>query len=109
ALAALKLARRVAVMAHSALHCTGLAQAENALGIDVTKTKDPKGIHGPVLSISECNARFDNMLSHLYEPLDDDDSTEEKQAKVDFDLESDDDEDDFKMGETIVVPKHDED
>ncbi|MCD9560014.1 hypothetical protein HAX54_018439 [Datura stramonium] len=35
-------------------------------GIDVTKTNEPKGIHGPVLSVSECNMRIDNMLSHLY-------------------------------------------
>ncbi|MCE0482452.1 hypothetical protein HAX54_041242 [Datura stramonium] len=35
-------------------------------GIDVTKTKEPEGINGPVLSVNECNARIDNMLSHLY-------------------------------------------
>ncbi|MCE3051335.1 hypothetical protein HAX54_049532 [Datura stramonium] len=31
-------------------------------GIDVTKTKDPKGIHGLVLSIGEFHAQIDNML-----------------------------------------------
>ncbi|MCD7467437.1 hypothetical protein HAX54_004861 [Datura stramonium] len=35
-------------------------------GRDVTKTKDPEGIHGSVLSIGECHARFDNILSNLY-------------------------------------------
>ncbi|MCE3051285.1 hypothetical protein HAX54_049330, partial [Datura stramonium] len=33
-------------------------------GIDVTKTKEPEGVYGPVLSINEPNARIDNMLSH---------------------------------------------
>ncbi|MCD9640229.1 hypothetical protein HAX54_025411, partial [Datura stramonium] len=35
-------------------------------GLDVTKMKEPECIHGPVLSISERNARIDNVLSHLY-------------------------------------------
>ncbi|MCD7460540.1 hypothetical protein HAX54_043731 [Datura stramonium] len=35
-------------------------------GIDVTKTKDPEGIHGPFLSIGERHVRLNNMLSHLY-------------------------------------------
>ncbi|MCE2056100.1 hypothetical protein HAX54_044048 [Datura stramonium] len=34
--------------------------------IDLMKTKDPEGIHGPVLSISECHERIDNMLTNLY-------------------------------------------
>ncbi|MCD9646245.1 hypothetical protein HAX54_035934 [Datura stramonium] len=36
-------------------------------GLDVPKTKEPKGIHDPVLSISECNVRIDNVLRHLYD------------------------------------------
>ncbi|MCE0481358.1 hypothetical protein HAX54_039040 [Datura stramonium] len=36
-------------------------------GIDITKTKNPEGIHGPVLSISECHAQTDNILSHIYD------------------------------------------
>ncbi|MCD7454827.1 hypothetical protein HAX54_026170 [Datura stramonium] len=78
-------------------------------GIDVTKTKDPKGIHGSVLSISERNACINNVLSHLYgivgpsfeEPFDDDEATGEENAIVYFDLESDDDGDDSKMGEVV--------
>lgn len=35
-------------------------------GIDVMKTKDPEGIHGPVLSINKRNTQIDNILSHLY-------------------------------------------
>ncbi|MCD7449318.1 hypothetical protein HAX54_051258 [Datura stramonium] len=34
--------------------------------IYMTKTKEPKGINGLVLSFNECNVRIDNMLSHLY-------------------------------------------
>ncbi|MCD7464338.1 hypothetical protein HAX54_052532 [Datura stramonium] len=34
--------------------------------IEVTKTKEPEGIHGPILYINEHNARIDNMLSHIY-------------------------------------------
>ncbi|MCD7455115.1 hypothetical protein HAX54_027019 [Datura stramonium] len=112
-------------------------------GIDVTKTKDPEGIHGPLISISEHHTRFDNMLIHLYnmqmlqlgmngvkeeqlqqlnmdyplsehsralcrfrpgfdEPLDDDDATDKEQARVDSDLESNDDEDDSNMGEAAL-------
>ncbi|MCD7457926.1 hypothetical protein HAX54_036580, partial [Datura stramonium] len=35
-------------------------------GLDVTKTKESKGLHGPVLSINKRNARIDNALSQLY-------------------------------------------
>ncbi|MCE0480891.1 hypothetical protein HAX54_038119 [Datura stramonium] len=35
-------------------------------GVDVTKTKESEGINSPVLTVNECNARIDNMLSHLY-------------------------------------------
>ncbi|MCD7458034.1 hypothetical protein HAX54_036967 [Datura stramonium] len=35
-------------------------------GVDVTKTKEPEGINGPVLTVNEHNVRIDNMLSHLY-------------------------------------------
>ncbi|MCD7458099.1 hypothetical protein HAX54_037173, partial [Datura stramonium] len=35
-------------------------------GIDMTKTKELEGIHGPVLSISKHNARKYNVLSHFY-------------------------------------------
>ncbi|MCD9640866.1 hypothetical protein HAX54_026576, partial [Datura stramonium] len=42
------------------------------------------------------------------EPQDDDDATDEEQAKVDSDLESDDDEDDFEMGEVAFAPTDDE-
>ncbi|MCD9646985.1 hypothetical protein HAX54_037262 [Datura stramonium] len=35
--------------------------------LDATKTKESKGLDGPMLlSISQCNARIDNVLSHLY-------------------------------------------
>ncbi|MCD9641061.1 hypothetical protein HAX54_026878 [Datura stramonium] len=119
-------------------------------GIGMIKTKDPEGIHGPVLSISEWHERFNNMLSHLYgmqmlqlrmngvteehlqqlnmdyrlsehsralcrvrhgfyEPLNDDDATDEEQARVDSDLESDDDEDDSEIGEAAFTPTDDED
>ncbi|MCE3051124.1 hypothetical protein HAX54_048948 [Datura stramonium] len=54
--------------------------AYNPRGIDVTKTKEPEDINGPVLSVNERNARIENLLSHLYrsgfkEPLDDDVAT----------------------------------
>ncbi|MCE3216542.1 hypothetical protein HAX54_006842 [Datura stramonium] len=35
-------------------------------GIDVTETKEPEGINGPVLSVNKHNTQIDNMLSHLY-------------------------------------------
>ncbi|MCD9641464.1 hypothetical protein HAX54_027659 [Datura stramonium] len=35
-------------------------------GVDVTKTKEPDGINGPVLTVNERNVQIDNMLSHLY-------------------------------------------
>ncbi|MCD7459902.1 hypothetical protein HAX54_042259 [Datura stramonium] len=35
-------------------------------GIDVTKTKEPQGVNGPVLSFNECNVRINKILSHLY-------------------------------------------
>ncbi|MCD7455254.1 hypothetical protein HAX54_027513 [Datura stramonium] len=98
-------------------------------GIDVTKIQDPDGIHGPVLSISEHHERIDNMLSHLYgmqmlqlrmngvteevgpglEKPQDDDATDEEQARVDSNLESDDDEDYSEMGEATLAPTDDED
>ncbi|MCE2056231.1 hypothetical protein HAX54_044295 [Datura stramonium] len=34
-------------------------------GLDVTMTKEPAGIHGPMLSISERNVHIDNVLSNL--------------------------------------------
>ncbi|MCE0481509.1 hypothetical protein HAX54_039310 [Datura stramonium] len=34
--------------------------------LDVMKTKEPEGIHGSMLSISERNTCFDNVLSLLY-------------------------------------------
>ncbi|MCD7457650.1 hypothetical protein HAX54_035682 [Datura stramonium] len=57
-------------------------------GVDVTKTKEPEGINGPVLTVNKHNARIDNMLSHLVgpvyeEPLDDDVAMEDKMEKVD--------------------------
>ncbi|MCD7450681.1 hypothetical protein HAX54_007967 [Datura stramonium] len=36
------------------------------MGVDVTKTKEPEGIDGPVLTVNERNARIDNMFIHLY-------------------------------------------
>ncbi|MCE3216513.1 hypothetical protein HAX54_006759 [Datura stramonium] len=93
-------------------------------GIEVTKTKEPEGINGPVLFFNEHNARIDNMLSHLYnyplsehsralcrvgpgyeEPLDDDVSMEDEMTRVDSDLESsDDNEEDSEMGEAALAP-----
>ncbi|MCD9645714.1 hypothetical protein HAX54_034851 [Datura stramonium] len=35
-------------------------------GIDMTKTKEPEGIKGPVLYVNERNVRIDSMLRHLY-------------------------------------------
>ncbi|MCD7451223.1 hypothetical protein HAX54_010238 [Datura stramonium] len=43
------------------------------------------------------------------EPLDDADTTDEKQARVNFDLESNDEEDDFEMGEAALASTVDED
>ncbi|MCD9559669.1 hypothetical protein HAX54_017808 [Datura stramonium] len=42
--------------------------AYDTRGIDVTKTKEPKGINSPVFSVNERNAQIDNMLSLLYAP-----------------------------------------
>ncbi|MCD7467609.1 hypothetical protein HAX54_005149 [Datura stramonium] len=84
------------------------------MGVDVTKTKEPKGINGPVLTVNERNARIDEMLSHLVglgykEPLDDDVAMEDEMARVDSDIESsDDDEEDFEMGEAVLAPTNDE-
>ncbi|MCD7462478.1 hypothetical protein HAX54_048633, partial [Datura stramonium] len=108
-------------------------------GLDTIKTKEPEGIHGTMLSISERSPHIDNVLSHLYgmkmlqlricgvtekqlqqlnmeyplsehsralhkvgpsfeEPFDYDDATDKEHARVDSDLESDDEGDDFEMG-----------
>ncbi|MCD7472486.1 hypothetical protein HAX54_013736 [Datura stramonium] len=83
-------------------------------GIDVTKTQEPKGINGPVLSVNERNVRIDNMLSHLVgpgfkEPFDDDVATKDEMARVDTDIESsDDNEEDSEMVEAAFVPTDDE-
>ncbi|MCD7462704.1 hypothetical protein HAX54_049138 [Datura stramonium] len=53
--------------------------------IDVINTKDPEGIHGPVLSIDE------------------------EQARVESDLESDEEEEYSEMGEAVLTPTDDED
>ncbi|MCD7473202.1 hypothetical protein HAX54_014858 [Datura stramonium] len=83
-------------------------------GLDVTKTKEPKGIHGLVLSISERNMRIDNHSRVLFrvglgfvEPFNDD-AIDEEQARVDSDLESDDDGDDAEMGEVAFASIDDE-
>ncbi|MCD7465344.1 hypothetical protein HAX54_001070 [Datura stramonium] len=77
--------------------------------LDVTKRKELKGIHGPVLSINKRNAFFDNGLSHLVgpgfeKPFDDDDSIDEEQDGVNSGLESDDDGDDSEMGGSYFCP-----
>ncbi|MCE2054921.1 hypothetical protein HAX54_041640 [Datura stramonium] len=83
-------------------------------GIDMTKTKELEGVYGPLLSVNECNARIDNMLSHLVgpgfeEPLDDGVSTEDEMARVDSDIEySDVEEEDSEMGEAALAPTDDE-
>ncbi|MCD7451734.1 hypothetical protein HAX54_013215 [Datura stramonium] len=80
-------------------------------GIDMTKTKESKGINGPVLSVNERNARINSMLSYLYgEPLDDDDvATEDEMARINSDLESsDDNEEDSEMGKAALAPTDDE-
>ncbi|MCD7461249.1 hypothetical protein HAX54_045733 [Datura stramonium] len=84
-------------------------------GLDMIKTKEPEGLHGPVLSISENNMRIDNILSHLYgivgpgfeEPFDDDDPTDSERARCNSDLESN--VDDSEIGEAIYAPTDDED
>ncbi|MCD9641343.1 hypothetical protein HAX54_027497 [Datura stramonium] len=79
--------------------------------IDVIKTKEPKGINGPVLFVNERNMQIENMSSHLYgyeEALDDDVATEDDMAKVESDIESsDDNEEDSEMGEAALAPKYD--
>ncbi|MCD7473174.1 hypothetical protein HAX54_014827, partial [Datura stramonium] len=57
-------------------------------GLDVMKTKELEGIHGPVLSISKRDG------PGFEEPFDDDDAMDEEQARVNSNLESDDDGDD---------------
>ncbi|MCD7462603.1 hypothetical protein HAX54_048890 [Datura stramonium] len=83
--------------------------------VDVTKTKEPKGINSLFLAVNERNARIDNMLSHLYigpgydEPLDDDVATEDEMERVDSDIESsDDDEEDSEMREAALAPTDNE-
>ncbi|MCD7465347.1 hypothetical protein HAX54_001073 [Datura stramonium] len=83
-------------------------------GLDVMKMEELKGIHSPVLSISERNTRINNILSHLVapgfeEPFGDADATDEEQDRLDSDLESDDDGDDSEMGEATYAPTDDED
>ncbi|MCE0481365.1 hypothetical protein HAX54_039067 [Datura stramonium] len=79
-------------------------------GINVTKTMEPEGINGPVLSVNEHNARIDNMLSHLVrsgfeEPIDDDVATEDEITRVDSDIQSSDvEEKDSEMGEATLAP-----
>ncbi|MCD7454179.1 hypothetical protein HAX54_023893 [Datura stramonium] len=125
----------------------GYRQCYDLKGLDVTKIKDPKGIHGPVLSIIERSMCTNNILSHLYgmqmlqlrmsnvieeqlntdyplsehsralyrvglgfkELFDDDDATDEEQARVDSNLESDDNGDDSEMGEATFALTDDED
>ncbi|MCD7453474.1 hypothetical protein HAX54_021066 [Datura stramonium] len=43
------------------------------------------------------------------EPFDDDDATNEDQARVDSDLESDDDKDDSEIGEAAFAPTYNDD
>ncbi|MCE3216338.1 hypothetical protein HAX54_006158 [Datura stramonium] len=89
------------------------------MGIDVTKTKEPRGINDPVLSINEHNARIDIMLNHLYalcrvcprfeDPLDNDVATKDEMVRVDLDIESsDDNEEGSEMGESALAPKDNE-
>ncbi|MCD7454126.1 hypothetical protein HAX54_023544 [Datura stramonium] len=89
-------------------------------GLEVTKTKETKGIHDLMLSISKHNMRIDNVHSHLSsmkmlhlsfeEPIDDDDATNKEQARVDYNLECDsDDEDHSEMGEAAYAPTDDKD
>ncbi|MCD7470964.1 hypothetical protein HAX54_011217 [Datura stramonium] len=79
-----------------------MGQQYDPKGLDVTKTKQFEGIHGPVLSMSERNARIDNIFESLVrhtnivtkdersfeDAFDDDDAADKEQARVDFDLES---------------------
>ncbi|MCE0481860.1 hypothetical protein HAX54_039957 [Datura stramonium] len=57
-------------------------------GLDGICTNELEGLNVPLLAISERNACIDNVLSHLVgpgfeEPFDDDDSTDDEQARVD--------------------------
>ncbi|MCD9639574.1 hypothetical protein HAX54_024190, partial [Datura stramonium] len=69
----------------------------NPKGLDVTKKKESKVIHGPMLSIS------------FEESFDDDDSTGEEQTRVDPDLVSDDNGNDSEIGEAAFASTNDED
>ncbi|MCD7473268.1 hypothetical protein HAX54_015046 [Datura stramonium] len=94
-------------------------------GIDVTKTKDPEGIHSPLrmnglieekllqLNMDYPFSEYSRALCRggpgFDEPLDDDDATDEEYTRVDSMLESDQDEDNFEMGEAALSPTDDED
>ncbi|MCD9560400.1 hypothetical protein HAX54_019073 [Datura stramonium] len=52
------------------------------MGIDVTKPKEPEGVHGPVLYVNERNAQINNMLSHLLRM----NGVTEKQLNIDYPL-----------------------
>ncbi|MCD7468993.1 hypothetical protein HAX54_007567 [Datura stramonium] len=70
-------------------------------GIDVMKPKDLEGIHGLVPH---------RVGPGFKEPLDDDDdATDEEQARSDYDLEFDDYEDDSSMGEATLAPTNNDD
>ncbi|MCD9644621.1 hypothetical protein HAX54_033008, partial [Datura stramonium] len=78
---------------------------------DVTKTKEPKVVNGPVLYVNECNGRIDNMLSHLYDmQMLQLRMNGDRMARVDSDIESSDvEEEDSEMGEAALAPTDDED
>ncbi|MCD7458298.1 hypothetical protein HAX54_037826, partial [Datura stramonium] len=61
------------------------------------------------LHLSEHSRALCRVGPGFEEPLDDDDAMDEEQARVDSDLESDDDEDDSKIGEATFPPTKDDD
>ncbi|MCD7468293.1 hypothetical protein HAX54_006338, partial [Datura stramonium] len=95
-------------------------------GLDVSKIKEPKGIHGPVLSISDRNARIDYIRSYLYDmqmlhlrmsgvteeqlALDNDDAIDDEQARTESDLVSDaNDGEESVIGQATYAPIDEED
>ncbi|MCD7467525.1 hypothetical protein HAX54_005020 [Datura stramonium] len=59
--------------------------------------------------LSEHSKALSKVGTGCEEPLDDDDATDKEQVRVDSDLESDDKEEDSKMGEVVLAPTDNED
>ncbi|MCE3049642.1 hypothetical protein HAX54_045457, partial [Datura stramonium] len=59
--------------------------------------------------LSERSKALFRVVSEFQEPFDEDDSLDEEQARVEFDLESNDNGDDYEMGKDSFTPTDDED